>query len=209
MSLAIIKQKEPAVYAIHTELRKDLQRFLSVGNRWNTLDEKKFKALQSYWNVHVHFLHQHHDAEDKHFFPVYRQKGSDVAKLIDELETQHHVLIQKIELLNAAFEKREKAKLETLFTEYAAFVEKHLSEEESAMVKIFEFFTQEEINALGDAYAKKSPKKDLIGKLPWILDGMDAEMRQQFFTKVPFFVPVLYKVLKKKFDKQVAVFDQL
>lgn len=205
-ALAIIKDKEPAVYAIHTELRKDGQRFQSVAHNWEKLDDQTFTAIKNYFDIHLTHLHEHHQAEDKHFFPAYRQRSPELASMIDKLEEQHHELIGKMHSLQGAFAENQRHRLAELFEDYTSFVEKHLSNEEETMIKIFDHYTEQEMKALSDAYANSVPKKELILKLPWLLDGMDDDMRRNFFKTVPFFVPFIYKLLKRDFDRRIRVF---
>ena len=102
--------------AVHTEIRKDLERVErlaedAVGGRSvpelrEELDE--IKRDSRLWRLrvdclrHCRFVHMHHNAEDRSFFPELRETNPAINHIIDRLQADHRRVSDDLDAVEAA-----------------------------------------------------------------------------------------------------------
>jgi len=147
-------------------------------------DDWKIEAILKWYSDFVYpFVHHHHEAEEKVYFPFIEER----AKLPEKLSKDHSqldVLLDEVKAARDVEVLREKAKA------LRHFMFEHLSEEETHVPKILrEKFTEEEETAcIGRIMQSFGPEGMALG-LPWILDVMEGwrapDKVDEFFKALP------------------------
>jgi hypothetical protein len=63
------------MYVLHHGFRRDLARFVDAAHRTPPSERATWQALLERWDLFALLLHDHHDKEDEHLWPLLRGKA--------------------------------------------------------------------------------------------------------------------------------------
>lgn len=190
-------------FRAHAAIRKDMQdvkrmvsAYINQLEAGAPLTPDQTKAGKTFWDVFYHFLHHHHDNEEKVAFPVIAKKAEIPNRMTDD----HLYLVASLDkcadLLDKALTSPEMGGSLKLLSEFKPMFEKlendmleHLAEEERVMMPI-----------LRRVVSPAEYKKQVVGPIVRSMGKMDngdffdkfesAEDRKGFFKQegIPFFI---------------------
>jgi len=191
MTAELIDTRE--MLAIHEAFRKE---FAALPLRVKSVPENdadRAAVIAGHVSMMIMMLEGHHAAEDTLLWPVLLDRAPDSTPLVEMMETQHELLTDMIESINAEVEAwTSDTNIETRSTLHTSLIAlerallEHLSlEEKDAMPLVAANLSEEEFAAIGNhARATLTPEQLAIG-LGVILDDNSAEMGEVILSAMP------------------------
>ncbi len=187
------------MYVMHHAFRRDLNKFASAVAATPAEDVATWQALHARWVIFFEVLHNHHSGEDAGVWPFLLERADEAERAtLEAMEEEHSHIDPLLESCANGFARlagprggfdaddvRHALKVRVEATRDA--LARHLGHEESeAIVILQKYMTEEQWLALEKEHFQK--KKGSIGFLfavvPWVVDGMDAEVRDRVFAEL-------------------------
>ena len=196
---------------IHAAVRRDLRRFDEALAQFPAGSKARAEQLLTAWQHFARQLHDHHNDEERLFWPAARSLGAD-ATMLTSLEGEHADMLKALdsagEAMNAlaADPTAEKAAAaRAAVTGLDGVVTGHLTHEERDLEPL--------LAAQHDAPAMKAAVKDVrkahkgnAGSFfAWLLDGADADDVKGLRRQVP--PPVLFVISRfggRRYAREIA-----
>ncbi|SEK86545.1 hemerythrin domain-containing protein [Streptacidiphilus jiangxiensis] len=181
------------MYATHDAFRRDLGRL----ERAVTAGRAATPEVRAGWENFKRQLHVHHTVEDAELWPRVQRavagRPADLA-LMGEMEAEH----AKLDPLLVAVDKAMAVNapdLPSLVGELSQVLRDHMKhEEESALPLIQEVLTLKDWGAFRGGMAKAQGPKGAAVYIPWIMDGVNNQGREEFLAEMPAPVKVINKL---------------
>ncbi|MGO4255183.1 hemerythrin domain-containing protein [Marmoricola sp. RAF53] len=185
------------MYVMHHAFRRDLDKFAAAVAATPADDVATWKALGARWDLFFTVLHNHHSGEDAGLWPFLLERADETERAtLEAMEEEHshidpllaacaegfatmagnHPAVEREDVRNAL-------KVRVVATRDA--LARHLAHEETdAMTILQKYMTEEQWIALEKEHFQK--KKEGVGFLfavvPWVVEGMDAGVRDALFS---------------------------
>ena len=198
-------------YVTHRALRKDTDRIKTISSKFDQYSVVDWKKIAAWFDYHGKMVYYHHHGEDVYFFPWIKQRSSRFSAQLQKMDDEHKALDRFMEKMKNLFSglrsgqsiSREEFNMTTIA--YTMLLINHLDEEEVFVEDALKEFKTEEIFTAEAQYLKQMPQEQKSGSLPWMVDVMQPEEREAFFSITPFFVKWIYSLsAKPKFEKMVS-----
>jgi hemerythrin-like domain-containing protein len=177
------------MYAMHTALRRELERIARVTARADD-DPKLVLRTAAGWEMFKSYLHVHHTTEDDMLWPPMRETlgdDSDGVALLDAMETEHAAIDPLLASIDAALLDVESGpqRLGELTDALATALRGHLDHEEAhGLALIDSTITEQQWLAFGMEHGKQIGG-DIARYLPWILDEATPEETARVLGLLP------------------------
>lgn len=204
-------------FAIHRAQRAALVRYrAAVAALPEDHRQVRGQALARWAKGMAYQLEEHHDVEDRFFFPSLRSKVPSVEPVLDELEDDHRRLDQVLarwasvggRLADPAtsFEAA-RADAIGLAEELHDLLHHHLDVEDSDVLPLFwRHYSASEYQAVEQTAIKKGKKKGLWFIAPFTVDCFtEGAERDAFLAGVPAVLRVLHRLLRPRYERLTAV----
>jgi hypothetical protein len=182
------------MFAVHTMFRRefrlspDLVRSVTAGDAHRTAVVADHIALLST------ILHLHHTGEDRHIWPVLRERGAaDIAEIVDVMEDQHERIHEEYLRLGDALKAwRESASAESrdalagVLEQLIPQLEAHLALEEDRVVPLIErYVTATEYARIAGEAAGDTPPGLLPVSLGMVIYEADPAVTDKIIADMP------------------------
>lgn len=198
------------MYVMHHALRRDLARFASGIARTPLGDVDTWSALSGRWDRFTHVLHEHHHAEDTHYWPVLdaavaaRGTGSDRAE-VDAMITEHAEIDPALAALTGAFRamtehpcEDHRHALEIRLAGLRDVLGAHLEHEETVVLPLVQrVMSAAEFAAVERAIESSYRLRDAPFLIGWVSDGLPADVRERLLTRSGAPFRILYTVVHR------------
>lgn len=87
---------------VHNALRRDLARAQRALASESPPNDERRAALAGHLDWMMHFLHVHHDGEDRGLWPAVRRLNPDAGPLLDRMDADHRLVAPAITEVTAA-----------------------------------------------------------------------------------------------------------
>jgi len=166
------------------------------------------QAALVYGHIQRHFdlLHHHHEAEDIHLWPLLRERATDHAGLLDDMEAQHAGIDPALESAQALGQRwaagadvESRDAFAEALDEMVGPLMAHLDQEEADILPLAQkLLTQEEWDKLGKYAVANTPKKDLLVGFGGVLEEASPDERTMMLGVLPAVPRVLYHLYGKR-----------
>ncbi len=206
------------MYRAHFAFRRDLAKFEAAVRNTPIGAADAWAALAERWAIFADVLHHHHTIEDVMIWPVllrHTEADDDTAStaLLHAMEAEHDLVDPALEGCAEGFAAMvehpcddHRNALDVHVTSARQLLADHLRHEETeAIPLIMRAMTHEEWEA-SEAYAAKglSPRK-LPDLVPWIVEGMSAELLAREVAAAPRVMRLLLKLFRRRWARREAV----
>ena len=164
------------------------------------------KRFELYWEV----VESHHTFEDDFFFPVVKRLAPDFVTAMAGLAEDHQIVIKLMSMVKESLEKLSKsaasADKESQYKKLVQFIsslkeemDRHLTREENVITPILarDFPVENQIE-LRQALLSLIPPDLLSTEIPWILELLDDDAKQEALKALPGTFRKLYEERWKK-----------
>jgi hypothetical protein len=167
--------------AVHDAVRRDVTRLSAA----LADDGAAGEAVRNFWHVLRFQLHQHHEFEDTHVWPLVRERlGTGVDALLDRNLDEHEVMGRAMDGFDAlvSAEPLDHAGARLAADAMRTAIDIHLTHEEADVLPLLaQALTVDDIPVLQAQAAEGNPPDAL---LPWVVDDASDETLA-FFGKLP------------------------
>jgi len=182
------------MFAVHTMFRRefglapDLVRAVAAG------DAQRATVVADHVSLLAMMLHIHHSGEDKHIWPLLRERGAtETAQIVDVMQEQHErIHDQYLRLSEALTAWREDSSAESrdalarAVEGLAAQLEAHLALEEDRVVPLIErYLTTAEYGLLAGEGAQNTPPELLAACLGMVMYEAEPAVIEMIITELP------------------------
>jgi hypothetical protein len=201
-------------YAIHRKMRIDTRRYVTAVETATEVDRSGRLIPLAKWAAGFgRELHLHHTVEDDHFFPALVERSPEAAEVLAGLEHDHEVVAGILKQWGPAardladptvdFETA-RSEVLSLAVPLRDLLAEHLDIEDAQIVPRFdEVFTEAELEAIDDRVKKSLPKKGLSFAVPWNVEAIDPDSRDELIRTAPFILRLLYRIHAPRFARLV------
>lgn len=198
------------MYVMHHAFRRDLARFASGIALTPLGDVDTWSALSWRWARFTHVLHEHHHAEDEHYWPVLdaavatRGTGSDRAE-VEAMSTEHAEIDPALAALTGAFQamvqhpcEDHRHALEIRLAGLREVLGAHLEHEETVVLPLVQrVMSAADFAAVERAIESGYRLRDAPFLIGWVADGLPADVRERILAQngPPF--RILYAVVHR------------
>ena len=206
------------MYGMHYAFRRDLHDFVGAVRHTPVGELVVWTALQERWARFFEVLHHHHEAEDRHIWPVTRGRATahgrlDDVAVLDSMEADHEQIDPALQACTDAFAAMvdhpcadHRNALDIEVTEVHELLVSHLAREErEAIPLIQELMTPEEWDASEKAIAKEYGLRIVPFAVPWVFKGLSADKAAQVEPLLDLPQRLLKRILEPRFLRREAV----
>lgn len=205
------------MYLMHHAFRRDLNLFAAAVAATPVDDVQTWRLLGQRWDVFFEILHKHHTGEDAGIWPwlLERADAQETATL-EEMEEEHGHIDPLLSGCAAGFatltgdrtgvdaeDVRAALKIRVEATRDA--LARHLAHEETDAIAILQkYMTDQEWLALEEEYfrADKPSLKELFAMVPWVVEGIPAEIRETVFAELGGPFKAVWLLSRRSFRKR-------
>jgi hemerythrin-like domain-containing protein len=177
------------MYAMHTALRRELERIARVTARPDD-DPKHVLRTAAGWEMFKSYLQVHHTTEDDMLWPPMRQAladDSDGVALLDAMEAEHSAIDPLLATIDEALADRDSGpqRLGELTDALANALRGHLDHEEAEGLALIDAtLTEEQWQAFGAEHGKRIAG-DAQRYVPWMLEGATPDVTATVLGLLP------------------------
>jgi hemerythrin-like domain-containing protein len=177
------------MYAMHTALRRELERIARVTARPDD-DPKHVLRTAVGWEMFKSYLQVHHTTEDDMLWPPMRQAladDSDGVALLDAMESEHSAIDPLLAAIDEALADRDSGpqRLGELTDALASALRGHLDHEEAEGLALIDAtLTEEQWQAFGAEHGKRIAA-DAQRYVPWMLEGATPDVTATVLGLLP------------------------
>jgi iron-sulfur cluster repair protein YtfE (RIC family) len=169
--------------AMHAAMRRDAARLTTA---LAGPGPEPSPALRAWWDRFAAVIVRHHEREDTIVWPELLRRDPGFAAESVVLEADHAELDEAMAAVGAALAGDGRAGAARAAGTFATVLTDHLAREEAAAFpRLTACFTAEEWAEIEHRLSEGTPLPHLAFELPWVLDGMDAELRAVARTMLP------------------------
>jgi hypothetical protein len=204
--------------AFHEALRRDAARFPKAlaGLPDDSAERsEQAAALREHWECYHGLLVFHHENEDAFLLPMIRDIAPALVPLVDDVAGQHveidDVLVRIDQSLSRLLVTGDAHEAMAAFDDLASLLEPHLATEEEHMVPVVVAHLTAQAAAGGEGPTPRSDGDDLdFGPtpvsfgLPWIVDGLEAEVVDLVLATLPIARRREYPLLVRAYDESLG-----
>ena len=203
-------------FAIHQAQREAIARYLAAVRGLAEAERRvRGRALARWAKGFRLELDEHHDVEDRFFFPSLRARVPWSAPLLDRLDADHRRLDALLSRWPGAaaalagpatpFEPA-RARVQAFAEELCELLQGHLAVEDAEVLPLFEqHYSAEDYGLLFEQAVKKGKKAGLWFVAPFSVDCYAAgPERDAFLASVPGVLRLLHRVVRPSYDRLVA-----
>jgi len=183
---------------IHAAFRRDLTRFDDALAAFPG-SQARAEQLWTAWDNYAHQLHQHHEDEERIFWPAMRELGADES-LVGDLDGEHQRMAAGLEAATTTMRALQQSPTEDnartardAVAAFGAILTDHLAHEERDL----EPFAATKLRGspqwkTTQAAVRKAHKGNTGTFIAWLSDGADADARAGLAKELP--APVLFVI---------------
>lgn len=167
---------------VHNALRRDLTRAQRALASTPPPNDERRTALADHLDWMMHFLHVHHDGEDRGLWPMVRRLNPDAGPLLDRMDADHRLVAPEITGVTAAVAayRSNAVSREELSQSLGRLTEvliPHLQlEENEAMPVVARTLSQTQLDEWEERfYLAPKSKQELGLEAHWLIDGADRQ----------------------------------
>ena len=202
-------------FAVHQHMRSDLHRYVDAVAATVEADRGgRLPALARWAKGFTHELEEHHYVEDTFFFPHMRAKVPSVAAALDRLEADHRRLdglLAEWPIASANAAQRSvpfgpaKAELVRVGEALRDLLLVHLDVEDHEVLPLYwRHYSAAEYNAVYEQAVKKGKKSGLGFVIPWNVDCVEGEARDQLLALAPAPMRIMHRLVRPRYERLVA-----
>jgi hemerythrin-like domain-containing protein len=198
------------MYVMHHAFRRDLARFASAVAMTPLGELDTWSALSRRWDRFTHVLHEHHHAEDEHYWPVLeaavavRGTAPDRAE-VEAMSTEHAEIDPALAALTGAFHamvehpcEDHRHALEIRLAGLREVLGAHLEHEETVVLPLVQrVMSATDFAAVERAIGSSYRLRDAPFIIGWVADGLPVDARDRILTQGGPPVRVLYAVVHR------------
>lgn len=205
---------QTGMYLMHHAFRRDLARFEAAVRATPVGAADTWKALADRWERFGAILHHHHSVEDERLWPVltaHAERLGDTAalRMLADMEAEHAVIDPTLTACSDGFATMVehpcvdyRSALDRHVTAARAALLDHLAHEEGEALPFLQRSVSAEENAAFDAAAQKAYGPRIIPfMVPWVADGVPAELIEPFLTQAGKPFAVLLKLTRGRYER--------
>ncbi|WP_404386497.1 hemerythrin domain-containing protein [Knoellia locipacati] len=198
------------MYVMHHAFRRDLARFEAAVAMTPLGEVDTWVAISRRWDRFTHVLHEHHHAEDEHYWPVLHsavnahgtpEDRAEVAAMSDE----HAQIDPALAALTTAYRamaehpcEDHRHALEIRLAGLREVLGAHLQHEETVVLPLIQrVMSADEFAAVERAIERSYRVRDSAFLIGWVADGLPADVLERILTQggPPF--RLLYAVVRR------------
>lgn len=198
------------MYVMHHGFRRDLARFSSSIALTPIGEVDTWSALSRRWARFTHVLHEHHHAEDEHYWPVLdaavtrRGTASDRAQ-VEAMSTEHAEIDPALAALTGGFEamvhhpcEDHQHALEIRLAGLREVLGAHLEHEETIVLPLVQrVMSTADFAAVERAIESGYRLRDAPFLIGWVTDGLPEDARERILIRSGPPFRLLYAVLHR------------
>lgn len=206
------------MYTMHFAFRRDLTDFVDAVRRTPVGEHEVWLALRARWARFFEVLHHHHEAEDRHLWPVTRAHAEALGRLeatevLDRMEADHDLIDPALQACTDAFAAMvehpcadHRNALDVEVTEVRGLLVDHLAREEGQAIPLLqELTTLEEWEASEKAIGKEYGLRIIPFAVPWVFKGLPQEKAEEVLPFLALPHRLLLRLLRPGFMRREAV----
>jgi hemerythrin-like domain-containing protein len=196
---------------IHRAIRSAGHALAEAARSVSIADRTRLQAFMKYWRGHTGEILSHHGIEDTIFFPALRQRSSQTAAVLDQLDHEHHRLDHLMEAAEVELGRVVAGAAPTgavdALRRLADLMDDHLDLEDREIVPQFvELFSADEYEALTKAAIKQTGiNKQAAFTVPYIGYWATPAERELLLGQAPVPFRVLYLATRRRHGKLAAL----
>ncbi|MBJ7358657.1 hemerythrin domain-containing protein [Nocardioides sp.] len=181
------------MYVMHHAFRRDLAVLAAAAAVTPAPDRRAWVALADRWALFAEALHHHHGGEDRGLWPRLLEVATvEETEVLEAMEAEHEGIDPMLAACGAGFDRlREhadedaRATLAVRLAAARAELGEHLKHEETEAIAIIQrHLTDAEWRAIEEEHFKaKLPLRTLLSLVPWVVEGVPAALRDDFFAE--------------------------
>jgi hemerythrin-like domain-containing protein len=180
------------MYVMHHAFRRDLATLAAAAATTPATDRRAWVALAERWELFSETLHHHHSGEDAGLWPALLERADvDERVVLEAMEAEHADIDPLLEAcadgfarLTAQTDEPARAALAVRLVAAREHLAAHLRHEETEAIAIIQRrLTQAEWEAIDEEHFKSDLSfGQIVRMVPWVLDGLPADVRRQLFS---------------------------
>ena len=203
------------MYVMHHAFRRDLARFTAAIALTPLGAVETWSALSGRWARFTRVLHEHHHAEDEHYWPALEEavaaRGTDSDRAeVEAMSTEHAAIDPALATLTTAFHAMvqhpcddHRHALEIRLAGLREVLGAHLAHEETTVLPIVQrVMDDEEFARVERAVEKSYPTRDAAFLIAWVADGLPIEARERILTQGGPVFRILYAVVRRPYARR-------
>lgn len=200
-------------YWIHAAIRKDLVRLAMIAIKVDLYNAKGLQNAHQWFQHHSKAVHYHYRREKNLLLSELHKYLPDIKAKMKLMEQHHldctkwmHTIDDSFKLLTMDNDDAvEIEKLKHALQKYADETVSLLKEKELLIEKIVANVNKEEAMNLEKKFLQSMPLESKVHSLPWVLDAMSENEKNDLINKLRFKTKLLYNFrLKSKYNKLVS-----
>ncbi len=196
---------------VHAAFRRTLDRFDAALETFPAGSQQRADDLSRAWDFFAHELHDHHDYEEKFFWPALGQTDADLSS-VAELDSEHDAMRTALEKatdsvgrLHADPTAGNAAAAHTAVTTLKDVLLGHLEHEERALEPISVAYASTKPMKTALAQVKKAHLSKMGNFVEWLQDGATEADKAGLRREIPRPVVALFSTLAgRRYRKEVA-----
>jgi hemerythrin-like domain-containing protein len=198
------------MYVMHHAFRRDLARFAAALAMTPLGELDTWSALAERWGRFTHVLHEHHHAEDEHYWPVLdaavTARGTDADRAeVRAMSDEHAEIDPALAALTSAFRAMtehpcddHRHALEIRLAGLREVLDAHLEHEETVVLSLIQrVMTEAEFSAVERAIERSYRLRDAPVIIGWVCEGLPADVRERVLTQGGPPIRLLYAVVRR------------
>ena len=196
---------------IHAAFRRDLQRFEDALECFPNNSSERAEQLTTAWENLSYQLHRHHQDEEEFFWPAFIELGVSES-LVDNLETEHEVMVDALTSADASMQSFATSPTEEATKTARRAVERlhgalddHLAHEERDLEPFGAAHEASKQHKAAKVAARKAHTEGGGTFFAWLSDGCDADATKAIRREVP--TPVLFLLTRiggRNYNRRIA-----
>ncbi len=202
------------MYVMHHAFRRDLARFAASVAVTPVGDDGTWDALRQRWTRFTRVLHEHHTAEDRHYWPVLltaTERSGSPADLeeVRAMSAEHEGIDPALGALTDAFAAMvghpcddHRHALEIRLAGLREVLGDHLRHEESTVLPLVQrVMTAEEFAKVEKDVERAYRPQDVPFVIGWAVDDLPVDARRRLLASAGPVYPILLALVRRRYER--------
>lgn len=188
--------------AVHAALRRDSRRLVRAAAHARTRAD--VMTMRDWFDCFSEMVEHHHVTEDRVWWPVLRESAPGFDRHVASLLDEHALLETAIEDVRHHLRNATDRVAGVPIHRLADVIESHLVAEERVVFEALAVAPEESVRRAERASGKGDTLAFVRYALPWVLDGADANLRDEVTRTVPAVMRILVGRWSRRYERSVA-----